>query len=180
MRGRIPDRLVSMALLATLASWWPGCATEIHLRQSAGVVEGGGGGRLLVRVFENRSDRSRDVSTRRQIVAELSRVEDKAEKLVREEKAPRWSVPDLPPGDYVLRVSRWVDDTGVVQKLPQSQHDEFVIRANETTMADVVLSDPKKAWVRVGIGAAAVVGVGCVMAYQAMQNWHPLAGLSFH
>jgi hypothetical protein len=151
-----------MALLATLASWCAGCATEIHLRQSAGVVEGGGGGRLLVRVFENRSDRSRDVSTGRQIVTELYRVEGKAEKPVREEKAPRWSVPDLPPGDYVLRVTTWVDDTGVVQKLPQSQHDEFVIRANETTLADVVLRDPRKAWIGVGIGVGVVVGVAIV------------------
>ena len=162
MRGRIPARLVRAALLAALAPWCAGCATEIHLRQSAGVVEGGGGGRLLVRVFESRSDRSHDLSTHRRVVAELYRVEGNAEKLVREEKEPCWSVPDLAPGDYVLQVGRWVDDKGVVQKLRHSQDEAFVIRANETTVADVVLRDPRKAWIGVGIGVGVVVGVAIV------------------
>ena len=162
MRGRIPARLVRAALLAALAPWCAGCATEIHLRQSAGVVEGGGSGRLLVRVYESRSDRSHDLSTHRRVVAELYRVEGKAEKLVREEREPRWSVPDLPPGDYVLQVGRWVDDAGVVQKLRHSQAEAFVIRANETTVADVVLRDPRKAWIGVGIGVGVVVGVAIV------------------
>jgi hypothetical protein len=178
MRGRIRNRLVSRVLLVALAPWCAGCATEIHLRQTAGVAGGEGGGRLLVRVFENRSDRKRDVTTHRTIVTELYRVEAKTETLVREEKGPRWSVSELPAGEYLLRAPGWDDDVGGVRTHHRGHHDHVAIRPNETTVADVVLSDPEKAWVRMGIAAVVVVGVGCVMAYQAMQDWHPLAGLS--
>jgi hypothetical protein len=179
MRGRIPDRLVSAALLVALAPWCAGCATEIHLRQSPGAVEGAGGGCLLVRVFDNRSDRKRDVTTHRTIVTELYRVEGKAENLLSEERESRWSVPDMPPGEYVLRVAKWVDEKGVVQKLPHRQDEEFLIRTNETTVADVVLSDPEKAWVKVGIGVVVVVGLSYLLGREMMKNWHPLGNLRF-
>jgi hypothetical protein len=112
-------------------------------------------------------------------VTELYRLEGKAKTLVREEKEPRWSVSELPAGEYLLRAQGWSDDVGGVGTYHHGHRDRCVIRANETTVADVVLSDPKKAWVRVGIAAVVVVGVGCVYAYQEMQNWQPLAGLKF-
>jgi len=179
MKGHMPKRLVSAAVLVTLMPWCVGCATEIHLRQSPGVVEGAGGGKLLVRVFDNRSDRKRDVTTHRTVVTELYRVEGKAETLVREEREPRWSVSDLPAGEYLLSVGKWANDVGGVRTYNAGHRDHLVIRANETTVAAVVLSDPEKAWVKVAIGGVVVVGVGCYFAYQEMQNWHPLAGLSF-
>jgi hypothetical protein len=171
MKGHVPNGLVSAALLVALAPWCAGCATEIHLRQSAGVVEGEGGGRLMVRVFENRSDRKHDMTTNKDVVTELYRVEGKAEALVREEKEPRWSVPDLPPGDYVLRVSRLVDERGVVQTPFPGQVETFAIRANEMTVADVVLSDPRNAWVRVILGTALVVGVSYLEFKDWQRNW---------
>jgi hypothetical protein len=179
MRCQIRNRLVSTVLLVALVPWCAGCATEIHLRQTAGVTEGEGGGRLLVRVFDDRSDRKRDVTTHRTIVTKLYLVEGKAEKLVREEREPRWSVSELPAGEYLLRVGKWANDVGGVKTYQAGHHDHLVIRDNETTVADVVLSDPEKAWVQVAIGAVVVVGVGCYFAYQEMQNWRPLAGLSF-
>jgi len=179
MKGHMPNRLVSAALLVTLMPWCVGCATEIRLRQSPGVVEGDGGGRLLVRVFDKRSDRKRDVTTHRTIVTELYLVEGRGEKLIREERESRWSVSELPAGEYLLRVGEWADDVGGVKTYHAGHHDHLVIRANETTVADVVLSDPKKAWLQAGIAAVVVVGVGCVITYQEMQNWHPLGDLRF-
>jgi hypothetical protein len=174
MRGQIRNRLVSTVLLVALVPWCTGCATEIHLRQSPGVVEGAGGGRLLVRVFEDRSDRSRDLTTRRTIITELYRVEGKAERLFWDERESRWSLPDIPPGNYVLRVARWVDDAGVIQKLPNSRDHQFLIRADETTVADVVLSDPRNAWARVILGTALVVGV----SYVVFKEWQSTWGMS--
>jgi hypothetical protein len=177
MRGRVENRLVSTVLLVALVPWCAGCATEIHLRQSPGVVEGNGGGRLLVRVFEKRSDVKRDVTTHRTIVTEVYRVEGKAETLVREEMEPRWSVSELSAGQYLLRVRGWSDDVGGVGTYHHGHRDHLVIRANETTVADVVLSEPEKAWVRVGIATVVVVGLGCVYASQEMQNSHMFAGV---
>lgn len=178
MRAQNSSRLVSAALLVTLMPWCAGCATEIHLRQSPGVAEGAGGGRLLVRVFENRSDRNHDISTHRKIATELYRLEGKTETLVRTETEPRWSVADLPAGDYVLRVPDWVDDVGGVQARQDGHHDHLVIRANQTTVADVVLSDPKKAWV----GALIATGLVVAWGYWEIRNWewYPLAGLEFN
>jgi hypothetical protein len=113
MKGQKPNRFVSVSLLVTLVPWCVGCATEIHFRRSPGAVEGAGGGRLLVRVFENRSDRKHDVNTHRTIVTELYRVEGRPRRSSAR-RGPRWSVSDLRPGEYVLRASRWVDEAGGV------------------------------------------------------------------
>jgi hypothetical protein len=180
MRGRIPNRLVSVALLTALAPWCLGCATEIRLQRSAVAVAGDGNGRLLVRVFENRSERRREVSTHRKVLAELYRVEGKSSKLVRQESESRWSVSDLPPGDYVLQVNSWIDDQGNAQALPSSFQKTFVIRANETAMADVVLNDSSKVWVKVAVGVVVVVAAAFWSVHEEMSHWHPLAGLSSH
>jgi hypothetical protein len=175
MRGHTVNELVSAALLVMLMPWCVGCATEIHLRQSPGVAEGAGGGQLLVRVFDNRSELKHNVTTNKDVVTELYRVEGKSEALVCEEKEPRWSVPDLLPGAYVQRVSRLVDERGVVQTSFSGRVESFAIRANETTVADVVLSDPGNAWVRVILGTALVVGV----SYLEFKDWQSKWGISF-
>lgn len=180
MRGWTPNRLVSVALLVALAPWCLGCATEIRLQRSVVAVAGDGNGRLLVRVFENRSERRREVSTHRKVLAELYRIEGKSSKLVRQQSDPRWSVSGLPPGDYVLQVNSWIDDQGKAQTLPSKFHKAFVIRANETAMADVVLNDSSKVGVKVAVGAVAVVGLGFWLGHEAMKDWHPLGGISFH
>ncbi len=176
MRGRIPSKSVSVALLVALAPWCTGCATEIQLRRSGVAARGEGNGRLLVRVFENRSERRREFSTRLRVVSELYRVEGTARKLVREEKEPRWAASDLPPGEYELQVNRWIDDQGNLQTLPFKYKGKFAIRANETAMADVVLGDAYNGWVKVVIGAAVVVGLAYFLGHEAMEGWRPLAG----
>jgi hypothetical protein len=72
-----------------------------------------------------------------------------------------------------------VDEKGVVQALPHRQDERFTIRADETTVADVVLSDPKKAWVRVVIGVGVGVGLSYLLGREMMKNWHPLGDLRF-
>jgi hypothetical protein len=169
-----------VALLTALAPWCLGCATEIRLQRSAVAVAGDGNGRLLVGVFENRSERRREVSTHRKVLAELYRVEGKSSKLVRQESESRWSVSDLPPGDYVLQVNSWIDDQGNAQALPSTYKDAFVIRANETAMADVVLNDSSKVWVKAAVGVVVVVAAAFWSVHEEMSHWHPLAGLSSH
>ena len=180
MRGRNPSRLLGVALLVALAPWCLGCATEIHLQRSGVAVKGEGNGRLLVRVFENRSERRRELNTHLRVVSELYRVEGKSSKLVREEKESRWTASDLPPGEYELQINRWIDDQGNLQTLPFKYKGKFAIRANETAMADVVLADAYSGWVKVVVGAAVVVGLAYFLGHEAMKDWHPLGGTSFH
>jgi hypothetical protein len=180
MRGRNPSRLVSVALLVALAPWCLGCATEVHLQRSGVAAAGDGNGRLVVRVFENASARRREIGTRRRVVTELYRVEGKSKNLVHQDSEARWSISDLPPGDYVLQVTTWTDDRGQAQARPSTYKDAFVVRANETTMADVVLDDSSKVWVKVAVGVVVVVAAAFWAAHEEMSHWHPLAGLSSH
>ncbi len=180
MRDRNPSRLVSVTLLVALTPWCLGCATEIRLQRSAMATAGDGNGRLLVRVFENRSERRREASTHRKVRTELYRVEGKSSKLVRQESEAHWSVSELPPGDYVLQTDGWIDDQGNAQALPSKFKTAFAIRANETTMADVVLNDSSKVWVKVTVGVGVVVAAAFWSFHEEMNHWHPLAGLSSH
>lgn len=183
MRGRIPSRLVGVALLVALAPWCLGCATEIRLQRSAVAIGGDGNGRLLVRVFENASDRRREVSTRRRVVTELYRVEGKPNKLVRQASEARWSISDLSPGDYVLQADSWIDDQGNAQALPFKFKTAFVLHANETAMADVVLNDSSKVWVKVAVWVAvgvAVLAVAMLSVRHNMESQHWLGGSFGH
>ena len=180
MRGRNPSRLVSVALLVALTPWCLGCATEVHLQRSGVAVAGAGNGRLVVRVFENASARRHEISTRRRVVTELYRVEGKSNTLVHQDSEARWSISDLPPGDYVLQVNSQIDDRGNPQALPSTHKDAFVVRANETAMADVVLNDSRKVWVKVAVGVVVVVGLGFWLGHEAMKDWHPIGGVSSH
>lgn len=180
MRGRIPNRLVSVTLLVALTPWCLGCATEIHLQRSAVAAAGEGDGRLLVRVFEDRSERRGELNTRLQVVTELYRVEGRSRTLVHQDRGPRWSVSDLPPGNYELQANSWIDDQGNAQALPFKYKRAFVIRANETAMADVVLADAYNGWVKVVAGAAIVAGAALWLGHEAMRCWRPFAGGRVH
>jgi hypothetical protein len=46
-------------------------------------------------------------------------------------------------------------------------------------VADVVLSDPKKAWVGALVVTGLVVAWGYWEIREWQNNWHPLAGLTF-
>lgn len=78
----------------------------------------------------------------------------------------------------MLRVPDWFDEVGGVQTRQDGHHDHLVIRANETTVADVVLSDPKKAWV----GVVIVTGLVVAWGYSEFREWQrqPWLTFSFH
>ena len=164
------QRFTAKVLLVAIAPWCAGCATEIYLQRSTGAGGGSGEGRLDVRVFENRPDLRRDDVSKRTIVTELYRVESGSEKLVREERATRWAATGLAPGPYVLRVRKFVDETEAVRRPSHDQDKRFTIRANEAATADIVLKDPRHAWIAVGVGAVVVilVVVGLAQARSAL------------
>lgn len=170
MRDRIPNRLVSVALLVALAPWCAGCASGIYVTRDTGAGSNGGGGALEVRVFEDWSDLHRDVVSNRKVLTGLYRAESGSEKLVREETVSRWSASDLTPGRYVLR-TRWSGKTATTRWLSSEQKKPFVIRAGQTTVVEVVVKDARKTWIRVAIGAAVVFATGAYLVGQPMQGW---------
>jgi hypothetical protein len=163
------QRFTAKMLLVALAPWCAGCATEIYLGRSTGVGGGTSGGTLDVRVFENRSDLRRNDVAKRTIVTELSRLEAGSERLVREERAARWSAAGLAPGRYLLRVKDSGDETGAVRRPSHEQDKRFKIRANETATADIVIKGPSRGWIAAGV-ATGVVILLVVLA----RSWSPL------
>jgi hypothetical protein len=174
MNARLKRRGGAAALLVALAPWYLGCATEVHLQQAPTVEPVSGTGRLLVRVFDTRSAWKRDIATKKTVITELYRIKAKQKELVREERNARWTIAQLPPGEYLLKVDRMVRKNGTVQDLATPRHKKCVIRANETTTADVVLTDPEHYWVGLAIvGTLGVIGgLGFALGW-----WSPF---SFH
>jgi hypothetical protein len=180
MSGRIPTRPVSVAVIAALAPWCFGCATEILLQRSGVEAGGMGKGWFQVRVFDSPSGRRRDLGTRLRVVSELYRLEGANQTLVRREEKPRWTASDLQPGTYALRVERWIDDRGSVQALPFKYRGTFDIHANETAMADVILADAHHGWLKFAAGAAVAVGGVYLLGRREMERWRPLGGAWTH
>ncbi|MGD1146852.1 MAG: hypothetical protein ABR961_02735 [Thermoanaerobaculaceae bacterium] len=149
------------------------------MTRGAGAGGEGRGGSLEVRVFENRSDLHRDVVSNRKLLTELYRAESRSEEPIRQETVSRWTVSDLVPGRYMLRI-RWSGKTATAGAPSSAQEKPFVVRTGQTTVVDVVVKDARKTWIRVAIGTAVVIAATYYLGRQAMQSWDPLGGASFH
>jgi len=112
---------------------------------------------IEVNVYESLKDRKAGPRTTRIIVSELWRKEHGGKTLVREVREAHWSMADLEPGRYVLRVKRWVDSDGQVQRLPSSDRASFAVAAGEQVRVDVVLRHPRRL-VTAGVIVAVLVG----------------------
>lgn len=113
---------------------------------------------IEVNVYESLKDRKANRHTPRAIVSELWRKEKGGKSLVREAREAHWSVTDLEPGTYVVRVERWVDGSGVEHRLVSSDQDKFAVAAGKNVRVDVVLKHPGRV-VAVCVVVAVIAGV---------------------
>lgn len=164
MGRRTSLECVTAVLLAALVPWCTGCATGIQTTQMASASPGNGGGELAVRIYEKSSDRRKGRETRRKIVSELYRTEAGEQRLVREEALPEWSVSGLPPGEYELRVAKWLDKDGHTRSLATAWQKKFAVSSGQKTSADVVIYGSRNGWwvLAALAGVAIVVGVSSV------------------
>lgn len=166
MRRQAFLECVTAVLLAALVPWCTGCATGISTFRVASASPGHGGGEVAVKIYETTSDRKKGLEARRRIVSELYRRENGEQRLVREEALPEWSVSGLPPGEYELRVAKWLDKDGQTRSLGTARHQRFVVSSGEKTTADVVVYGSRSGWwlLAAVVGAAIVVGVSAAEA----------------
>ena len=143
MSWRRFQQFTAEVLLVVLAPWCAGCATEFYLQRSTDGKEGTGGGALAVRVFENRPDLRRGEVSKREIVTGLYRLESGSEKVVREERATRWTATGLAPGRYVLRVRKSSTKRG-----PRACRRTTRTRASKSGLHETATADEHRA----GIG----------------------------
>jgi len=111
-----------------------------------------------VDVYESLKDREAGRLTTRAIVSELWRKGKDGKTPVRESREAHWSVTDLEPGTYIVRVKRWADGSGAEHRLPSSDSNGFAVEAGKIVRVEVVLKHPRRVVVAV-VAVAVVAGV---------------------
>ncbi len=107
-------------------------------------------GAVTVAVYEKAADRDADRHVSFPVLAELLSV-GKTETLVARSMAPTWTVPELPPGRYRLRVTKRIDDAGNVVALDNPGDKSFDVAAGERTVVSVVLKKVPVFWIVVAV-----------------------------
>jgi hypothetical protein len=103
-------------------------------------------GAVTVAVYEKPADRDADRHVAFPVLSELLR-EGKGETLVARSMNPTWTVPDLPPGRYRLRVTKRLDDKGNIVALDNPGDTTFDVSAGERTVVSVVLKKVPVFWI---------------------------------
>jgi hypothetical protein len=140
-------RLAAGVLLLTLAPFALDGCVSVGLSRSASEGAGEGAGEVAVDVFRKTGDRDAGTPVSFPVLSELQRVEGAARTTVARSMAASWSIPDVPPGRYVLRVARKIDERGNVVPLKKPFSREFDLKAGERVEATVVLEKVPVGWI---------------------------------
>jgi hypothetical protein len=103
-------------------------------------------GAVTVAVYEKPADREAERHVDFPVLSELLRL-DAAESLVARSMNASWTVQDLPPGRYRLRVTKRIDDQGNIVPLQNPADKTFEVAAGERTVVSVVLKKVPVFWI---------------------------------
>ena len=126
-------------------------------------------GALEVSVFEKIGDRDAGHVASFPVLSELARVTGSGEETVGRSMAPAWSLADLPPGKYRLRVTRRLTAEGDIEALENPGDKTFEIPAGEKTTLRVVLKKVPVFWIVV---AALTVVALVILAIAGSRHGH--------
>ncbi len=87
-------------------------------------------------------------------------------RLIRQAAGAEWRVDNLPPGEYYLKVSGWIDETQKMDK-SKSQVHKFSVSEGEVTVVNLVLTDYAKSTAAAGgaaLGTATLLTLGFCVA----------------
>jgi hypothetical protein len=104
-------------------------------------------GAVTVAVYEKQADREAERHADFPVLSELVRVEKGRETLVARSMNATWTVQDLPPGRYRLRVTKRIDDHGNVVALDNPGDQAFDVAAGERAVVSVVLRKVPVFWI---------------------------------
>jgi hypothetical protein len=104
-------------------------------------------GAVTVAVYDKAADRDADRHVSFPVLSELFRVETKGENLVARSMNATYTVTDLPPGRYRLRVTKRIDDLGNVVALENPGDKAFDVLAGERAVVSVVLRKVPVFWI---------------------------------
>lgn len=142
--GVRPVARIVLVALAPLA--FDGCVS-VGLSRSALETSGSDSAELSVTVFRTARERDAGVPVGHPVLAELSRFENGTRTIVARSMASSWSLGDLPPGRYVLRTAKRIDEAGDVVPLKGPIEKELSLTAGERVEASVVLEKVPVLWI---------------------------------
>jgi len=171
---RVPWRHITAgAVLIGLTPWSLGCATRFYVSSESRAVLAEGSGALEVRVFETQFDVSRATVANREITTQLYRCDTHPQTLIRHERATRWTVWQLPPGRYELRVFHHGQQENPDTDVRQARK-RLTILAGQMAAANVVLEDghpgSRRGAIKSGVAMSGTTAIG--VRYLAMQDVH--------
>lgn len=158
-------RPVAGLLLVTLAPLALDGCVSVGLTRSP--AADGETGEVAVSVYRKTAERDAGVPVAFPVLSELQRVEDGARTTVARSMASSWSVPGVPPGRYVLRVARKIDEHGDVVPLKKPYSREFDVAAGQRVEAAVVLEKVPVGWI---VLAAVTVVLLVVLAIELAEE----------
>lgn len=138
--------LARLVLVLLAPSALDGCVS-VGLARSARDGGDAGTGEVVVGVYRTTGERDSGVPVSHPVLAELQRVEKGARTTVARSMAAAWSLGDVPPGRYVLRTSKKIDEKGDVVPLKGPVEKEFSVQAGERVEAKVVLEKVPVFWI---------------------------------
>jgi hypothetical protein len=107
-------------------------------------------GAVTVAIYDKAADRDAGRHASFPVLSELARV-DKGETLVARSMNTAYTVKDLPPGRYRLRVTKRIDDKGDIVPLDHPGDQAFDVAAGERTVVSVVLRKVPVFWIVVAV-----------------------------
>ncbi|MEM7482178.1 MAG: Ig-like domain-containing protein [Acidobacteriota bacterium] len=148
-----PSRAAVAAALALLL--FSGCVSV----RTAGVVEHEGDlGGVEVRVFPDDRARRAGAIGPRYVETVLEREHRGAWQPVFRALSPAWSVVELPPGRYRLRLPSLLDETGAEVPL-DAEGKIFRVRPGEVQQVEATVSHVPRAWIAAGVLTAVVAAI---------------------
>lgn len=139
-------RVARLLLVALTPIAFDGCVS-VGLSRSALEAPGSESAELVVSVFRTTGERDAGVPVGHPVLAELARLEDGNRTTVARSMASSWSLDELPPGRYVLRTAKKIDEAGNVVPLKGPVEKAFSLRAGERVEAKVVLGRVPVFWI---------------------------------
>jgi hypothetical protein len=126
-------------------------------------------GALAVSVFEKAGDRDAGHVAAFPVLSELARMTDSGEEAVGRSMAPAWSLADLPPGKYRLRVTRRLTAEGDIEALENPGDKTFEVSAGGKTTLSVILKKVPVFWIVV---AALTIVALVILAIAGARHAH--------
>ncbi len=159
-------RVARLVLVALAPLAFDGCVS-VGLSRSALEAPGGESAELAVAVFRTTGERDSGSPVGYPVLAELTRLERGSRTTVARSMASSWSLADLPPGRYLLRTAKRIDENGDVVPLKGSVEKEIVLKAGERVEAKFVLEKVPVFWI---VLAALTVVLLVVLAIDAVDD----------